>query len=69
MNLKQHIRQIRDFPKPGINFFDISTLIGHAEAWRTAVERMTELVKPWRPETHADFWWQRRWLYRLTAEL
>tara|TARA_R110000868_G_scaffold31905_6_gene116540 strand:- start:1632 stop:2150 length:519 start_codon:yes stop_codon:yes gene_type:complete len=53
MNLKQHIRQIRDFPKPGINFFDISTLIGHAEAWRTAVERMTELVKPWRPDVLA----------------
>ena len=53
MDLKQHIRQIPDFPKPGINFFDISTLIGHAEAWRTTIKHMTELVKPWRPEVLA----------------
>jgi adenine phosphoribosyltransferase len=50
MDLKQHIRQIPDFPKPGINFFDISTLIGHAEAWRTAIARMAGLVEPWRPD-------------------
>ena len=50
MDLKKHIRQIPDFPKPGINFFDISTLIGHPEAWRTAVERMVALVKPWKPD-------------------
>lgn len=53
MDLKKHIRQIPDFPKPGINFFDISTLIGHAEAWRIAVERLAELVRPWRPEVLA----------------
>jgi adenine phosphoribosyltransferase len=50
MDLKRHIRQIPDFPKAGINFFDISTLIGHAAAWRTTVERMGELVRPWKPD-------------------
>ena len=50
MDLKKHVRQIPDFPKPGINFFDISTLIGHPVAWRTAVERMVDLVKPWQPD-------------------
>lgn len=50
MDLKQHIRQVPDFPKPGINFFDISTLIRHPEAWRTTIERMVELVTPWEPE-------------------
>ena len=50
MDLKKHIRQIPDFPKPGINFFDISTLIGHAEAWRTSVARMAALVGPWKPD-------------------
>ncbi len=44
MNLKDHIRQIPDFPKPGILFYDISTLLQHAEAWRTTVERMAEAV-------------------------
>ena len=53
MDLKQHIRQVPDFPKPGINFFDIATLIGHPEAWRTAIERMEELVKPLRPDVLA----------------
>ena len=53
MDLKKHVRQIPDFPKPGINFFDISTLIGHPEAWRTATERMTALLQPWKPDVLA----------------
>jgi adenine phosphoribosyltransferase len=50
MNLKDHIRQIPDFPKPGINFFDISTLIGHPEAWKTAIDRMADDVRAYQPE-------------------
>jgi len=50
MDLKAHIRQIPDFPKPGINFFDISTLIGHPTAWRTTVERMATAIGPWAPD-------------------
>ena len=50
MDLKQHIRQVPDFPKPGVNFFDISTLIRHPAAWRTTIERMVDLVAPWNPE-------------------
>ena len=53
MDLKSHIRQIPDFPKPGINFFDISTLIRHAGAWRTTIDRMAELVRPWQPDVLA----------------
>ncbi len=33
MNLKDHIRSIPDFPKPGILFYDISTLLADAKAW------------------------------------
>lgn len=51
MNLKDHIRQIPDFPKPGINFFDISTLIGHSEAWKHAIDRMAEDLRDYEP-TH-----------------
>ena len=50
MNLKQHIRQIPDFPKPGINFFDISTLIRHPQAWRTTIDRLATAVAPWKPD-------------------
>ncbi len=50
MDLKQHIRSIPDFPKPGILFYDISTLLAHPEAWRTTVSRLAEALSPHRPE-------------------
>ena len=50
MDLKQHIRSIPDFPKPGILFYDISTLLAHPEAWRATVERLAEEVRPHRPD-------------------
>src|SRR5438552_6953385 len=50
MDLKQHIRSIPDFPKPGILFYDISTLLAHPEAWRATVERLAEAVHPQRPD-------------------
>ncbi len=49
MDLKDHIRSIPDFPKPGILFYDISTLLRHAEAWQVAVARMAELVAAYEP--------------------
>ncbi len=33
MDLKDHIRGIPDFPKPGILFYDISTSLRDADAW------------------------------------
>jgi adenine phosphoribosyltransferase len=39
---KEHIRSIPDFPKPGILFRDITTLLQHKEAFKSAVN---ELVK------------------------
>jgi len=50
MDLKQHIRSIPDFPKPGILFYDISTLLAHPQAWRTTIERLAEAVSPHRPD-------------------
>jgi adenine phosphoribosyltransferase len=50
MDLKQHIRSIPDFPKPGILFYDISTLLAHPQAWRTTVERLAEALQPHRPD-------------------
>ena len=31
-DLKKLIREVPDFPKPGINFYDITTLLKHPEA-------------------------------------
>ena len=40
--LKQTIRDIPDFPKPGINFKDITTLLQDRVAFRTMVDRFNE---------------------------
>ena len=42
MNLEQTIRTIPDYPKPGIMFRDITTLLGDAEAFRYAVDALTD---------------------------
>ncbi|MCC0033391.1 MAG: adenine phosphoribosyltransferase [Brucellaceae bacterium] len=42
--LRQAIRAIPDYPKPGIIFRDITTMLGDARAFRRAVD---ELVQPW----------------------
>jgi adenine phosphoribosyltransferase len=50
MDFKQHIRAIPDFPKPGILFYDISTLLAHPQAWRMMVEELATAVRPYRPD-------------------
>ncbi len=50
LELKSHIRGIPDFPKPGILFYDISTLLRHGPAWRAAMAQMAERLRPYRPE-------------------
>ena len=49
MDLRVHIRQIPDFPKPGILFYDISTLLQLSDAFQVAIDRMADLVAPYRP--------------------
>ena len=43
-DLRDAIRTIADYPKPGIMFRDITTLLGNARAFRRTVD---ELVQPW----------------------
>ena len=50
MDLKQHIRHVPDFPKPGILFYDISTLLEHAEAWKETVDRLRVVLAPYKPQ-------------------
>lgn len=45
--LKQAIRTIPDYPKPGIQFRDITTLLGDATAFRSAVD---DLVSPFQTD-------------------
>jgi adenine phosphoribosyltransferase len=50
VDLKDHIRSIPDFPKPGILFYDISTLLRHADAWQVAMGRMAKAVRAYQPD-------------------
>ena len=50
MDLKDHIAAIPDFPKPGILFYDVSTLLRNADAWQVTVDRMAQTVRPWQPD-------------------
>ncbi len=42
MNLEKLIRTIPDYPKPGILFRDITTLLGHAEGFAETIRRLAE---------------------------
>jgi len=41
-DLRAKIREIPDFPKPGILFYDITTLLKDASAYREAIDLMVE---------------------------
>jgi adenine phosphoribosyltransferase len=40
MNLKEHIRHVPDFPRAGILFYDITTLLRDRDGFRTAVDML-----------------------------
>lgn len=50
MDFNQHIRVIEDFPKPGISFKDITTLLKNGEAYREAVDALVKQVREWKPD-------------------
>ena len=42
--IKDAIRTIADYPRPGVQFRDITTLLGNARAFRRVID---EMVEPW----------------------
>jgi adenine phosphoribosyltransferase len=50
MDLKAFIRDVPDFPKPGILFRDISPLLADKDAWRTIIKAMADVVRPHKPD-------------------
>src|SRR5476651_1527830 len=50
MDLKPYIAQIPEFPKPGILFYDISTLLANGPAWREAIRQLAERIGPYKPD-------------------
>ena len=44
-DLRARIREVPDFPKPGILFYDITTLLKDPVAFREVIDRMADAVK------------------------
>jgi adenine phosphoribosyltransferase len=49
-SLKSMIRTVRGWPKPGINFRDVTTLFQDAEAFRATIDALVEAVGPLAPD-------------------
>ncbi|WAM34494.1 adenine phosphoribosyltransferase [Caldicellulosiruptor morganii] len=45
MNLKEKFRHVLNFPKEGIDFIDITTVLQDKDAFRYAIDSLVELVK------------------------
>lgn len=43
MDLKSRIREIKDFPREGINYRDISTLLQDSDAYRQAIKELVRM--------------------------
>lgn len=48
--IRSRIRDVPDFPKPGILFRDITTVLKDPTAWRLTIDRMSAVVAPWNPD-------------------
>ena len=44
MDMKSIIRQIPDFPKPGINFIDVTTLMQNPPAFKNTITELSKLA-------------------------
>ena len=49
--LTSYIRTVPDFPKPGILFYDITTLLEHPEGFQLALDRMERFVRSCKPDS------------------
>lgn len=52
-DIKAYIRSVPDFPKPGILFYDISTLLADATGWQITVDRLAQEVRALKPDVLA----------------
>lgn len=50
MDLKSHIREIPDFPKPGISFKDLTTLLGHPLALKHTIDLLEVQCRAMEPD-------------------
>ncbi len=50
MNIQDHIRIIPNFPKQGINFYDIASLLAQPAAWRETIVQMKNIAAKYKPD-------------------
>lgn len=50
-DLASYIRTVPDFPKPGILFYDITTLLEHPDGFQKALDRMEDYVRDCKPDS------------------
>jgi len=50
MNLKSKIREIPDWPKPGVNFKDITTLLSDPESFREVIDSLSGFCAEKKPD-------------------
>lgn len=48
--IRSRIRTVPDFPKPGVAFRDITTVLQDAEAWRATIDQLCECAAEWEPD-------------------
>ena len=46
MDLRKVIREIQDFPKEGVSFKDVTTLLKDADAYKFAIDKLVEICRP-----------------------
>src|SRR6188474_690839 len=49
-DLKKMIREVPDFPKKGILFYDITTLLKDKAGFRLTIDALTDQIRPHRPD-------------------
>ena len=52
-NLDSAVRKVKDFPKPGILFYDITSILTNPEAFSFCIDSMVELYKDNKPDAVA----------------
>jgi adenine phosphoribosyltransferase len=50
-DLKKMIREVPDFPKKGILFYDITTLLKDKAGFRLTIDALTDQIRPHRPDS------------------
>ena len=50
IDLEKTIAKVPDYPKPGVLYYDISTLLMNAQAWKVTVKRLAREISQYEPD-------------------